>query len=128
MNDIEKLNDYRDAIAAVRMPKLADRMLAEYMEGARRKALAEIDCATEMRNPTRVTEILSKQDAKDRGMVPVGCCGAKDAWWHKPIIRDMERGNITHALVREGKGEDVSVWRVPNASWVPPTLLPDEEE
>lgn len=127
MTDLQKLADYRAAIAAVRMPKLKDRTLTEYMVGARLKALADLDCATEMRSPTRATEILTRKQAKDRGMVPVGCCGSRDAWWHGPILRDMERGNIVHALVRDGPGEDVAVWRVPNASWVPPTQLPDDE-
>ena len=123
MNDIEKLADYRSAIAAVRQPKLEDKTLTEYMTGARSKALCDLDAAIEMRNPAQTVETISKTEARDRGMVPVGVVGHPDSWWHKVILRDMARDNITTALVADGPNGSVSVWRIPNPNYVTPISI-----
>lgn len=119
MNDTQRLKDYRDALASVRMPRFESAKLSQYANAARTAALDTIDAALEMTTaPAMTAEIIDEKTARDRGMIPVTVVMPREAPELRTVLADMRRGGSIHALVLEDqcKSSDanwVAVWRIP---------------
>lgn len=119
MNDIQRLKDYRDAVASVRIPRLESAKLSQYANAARTAALDTIDAALEMTTaPAMTAEIIDESEARNRGMIPVTVVMPREAPELRTVLADMRRGESVHALVIEdqiksAESQWVAVWRIP---------------